>query len=99
MRRASRVAEALGRFPDVALFAAKRVWSGTSGAAVSRYLERRASVQSPITAERLMELGVGQGPDIGDWLKRVDAAIWDGELDPADPESVARMEQRIRWSR
>lgn len=99
MRRASRVAEALGRFPEVALFAAERVWSGTSGAAVSRYLERHADVQSPITAERLMELGVGQGPVIGDWLRRVDAAIWDGELDPADPESVARMEQRIRWSR
>ena len=99
MRRASRVAEALGRFPDVALLAAARVWSGRSGSAVSHYLERQASVQSTISAERLMELGVGQGPAIGDWLRRVDAAIWDGELDPEDPESVARMEQRIRWSR
>lgn len=99
MRRASRVAESLGRFPEAALFAAERIWSGTSGLAVSHYLEGQASVQSPISAERLIELGVGQGPDIGDWIRRIDAAIWDGALDPADPESVARMEQRIRWSR
>lgn len=99
MRRASRVAELLGRFPEVALVAAERIWSGTSGSAVCQYLERQASIQSPISAERLMELGVAPGPAVGDWLRRVDAAIWDGDLDPAEPESVARMEQRIRWSR
>lgn len=99
MRRASRVAESLGRFPEVALLAGERLWSGTSGSAISHYLERQASVQSPISAERIMELGIDQGPAVGEWLRRVDAAIWDGELDPGDPESVARMEQRIRLSR
>lgn len=98
-RRASRVAAILERFPEAALEAAGRVWDGASGLAIRRFLERRREIQSPISARRLQELGVEAGPSMGRWLRRVEDAIWDGELDPGKPESVARMEQRIRLSR
>jgi len=99
LRQMSLVARTLERVPDAALQAAARLWAGPSGAAVARYLEQREGVRAPITATRLSELGVPYGPAMGDWLRRIEAAIWDGELDPDDPKSVARMEQRIRWSR
>ena len=99
MKRPSSVARALGRYPDSALQAAASVWSGASGAAVASYLQRRSEVESPIAARRLIELGVQPGPALGGWLQTIEAAIWDGQLDAADPSSVARMEQRIRWSR
>ena len=99
MRRSSSVALILKRFPDHVLLAASRAWSGPSQAAVSNFLERRDEVVSPFGAERLVELGVEHGPQLGHWLERVESAIWDGILDPSDPSSVARMEQRIRLSR
>ena len=99
MTRASAVAGELKRYPDSALQAAERVWSGTSGSAVARFLEGRAGVRSPISAGRLMELGVERGPELGRWLEWIEAAIWDGQLDPDDAASVARIEQRIRLSR
>ena len=99
IRRPSAIAELLGGFPDDALLAAERVWSGASGAAIARYRRRRSMVRSPISAARLMEIGVEPGPAIGRWLATIEAAVWDGELDPEDAASVARMEQRIRYSR
>ena len=99
LRQMSLVARTLERVPDAALQAAARLWAGPSGSAVARYLERREGVRSPISAARLTELGVPYGPALGDWLGRIEAAIWDGELESDDPESVARMEQQIRWSR
>jgi tRNA nucleotidyltransferase (CCA-adding enzyme) len=99
MRRPSVIAGLLGGFPDVALQAAEHVWSGASGAAIARYRQRRSMVRWPISAARLVEVGVEPGPAIGRWLAVIEAAVWDGELDPDDPASVARMEQRIRYSR
>lgn len=99
MRRQSALAELLGSFSDDALLAAERLWTGTSGAAVARYRQLRSRVRSPITAGRLIEIGVEPGPTIGRWLAVIEAAIWDGDLDPQDAASVARMEQRIRWMR
>ena len=99
MQRPSSVAETLGRFPVAALLAAEKLWTSASGSATADYLERRASIDSPISAHRLLDLGVEHGPLIGRWLRRIEAAVWDGELAAEDPESVARMEQRIRWSR
>ena len=101
MRRPSSVALTLKRFPDCALEAAQRTWTGGSGAsqrAVANFLERRERAVSPFKPSRLMELGVEQGPQLGRWLERIESAIWDGELHPSDPSSVARMEQRIRCS-
>ena len=99
MKRPSAIAELLGGLPDDALQAAERIWSGASGAAIARYRRRRSMVRSPISAARLMEIGVESGPAIGRWLAIIEAAVWDGELDPDDGASVARMEQRIRYSR
>ena len=99
MRRASRVALSLKQFPDCALEAAELTWSGASQAAVSSFLARRSSVVSPLNPERLMELGVEPSRRLGAWLEQIESAIWDGELDPSDALSVARMEQRIRLSR
>ena len=99
MRRPSAIAELLGGFPDVTLRAAERVWSGASGAAIARYRRRRSMVRSPISAARLMEIGVEPGPAIGRWIAVIEGAVWDGELDPDDAASVARMEQRILYSR
>lgn len=99
MRRPSAIAELLGGFPHDALLAAERVWSGASGAAIARYRRRRSMVRSPISAARLMEIGVEPGPAIGRWIAVIEGAVWDGELDPDDAASVARMEQRILYSR
>jgi len=99
VRQMSLVARTLERAPDPALQAAACLWTGPSGSAVVRYLERREEVRSPIAATRLSELGIQNGPAMGDWFRRIESAIWDGKLDPDDPESVARMEQQIRLSR
>ncbi len=99
LRRASAVAAALTQVPDSALESAAALWSGASGNAIREHLQRRDSVRSPISAGRLLALGVPQGPDLGHWLREIEAAIWDGALDPEDAASVARLEQRIRLSR
>lgn len=98
-RRASSVALRLKQFPNSALEAAQTIWSGPSQLAISNFLERRENIATPITPGRLLQLGIEQGPKIGGWLEQIESAIWDGELDPSDASSVARMEQRIRLSR
>lgn len=97
-RKPSKIAESVSQIPVAVLEAAAVEWRGPSGDAVRSYLCRRASIRSPIPADRLLELGVLQGPQIGEHLRRLTAMVWDGELDPDDPEAVARMEERIRWS-
>ena len=98
-RRPSRVAAQLTAFPDPALEAASRLWSGQSGAAVSAYLQRRSEVRSPISPADLIELGLQPGPEIGETISELEAMVWDGELDPEDQSAVVRMKQRIRLSR
>jgi tRNA nucleotidyltransferase (CCA-adding enzyme) len=99
MKRPSSIARRLRPFQDCALMAAQGLWSGASGAAVADYKRERSGIRSPISAQRLTELGVDPGPRLGQWLEDIEAAIWDGELVPEDPLSVTRMEQRIRLSR
>lgn len=99
LRRASQVATILHRFPDPALEAAARLWSGASGRAASEFLARRSVVRSPISGRRLMELGIESGPELGACLEQLEASVWDGKLDPEDPSAVAGVEQRIRLSR
>ena len=99
MRRHSSVAAALAGFADSPLDAATRLWIGTSRDAVAEYLARRNSVRSPISADRLSELGVEQGPSMGRWLRRLEGLVWDGKLDPHDPAAIGRMEERVRLSR
>ncbi len=98
-RRPSRIAATLSGVCDAALEAAGDRWSGTSGDAVRAYLRRRAQVRSPISARRLLDLGVERGPALGERLRALEAMIWDGELQADDAASVARIEERIRWSR
>ena len=98
IRRPSKIADAVAHFPVEVLEAAAAEWPGTSGDAVRTFLCRRGSIRAPISAERLLELGVPQGPEVGAHLRRLAAMVWDGELDPDDREAVARMEERIRWS-
>ena len=99
MRRPSRVAERLSGIPNAVVEAAADVWDGASGRAVGAYLERRGVVHSPISARRLIQLGIEPGPEFGQWLRRLEAEVWDGELDPQDKSSVTRAEQQIRLSR
>ena len=91
--------EVLERVPDPALEAAARLWKGAAGASVSAYLLRRESVRSPISASDLIELGLQPGHELGEELRKIEALIWDAELDPEDRPSVARLKQRIRLSR
>ncbi len=98
MRRPSQVAATLRPFPDTALEAAAAIWDGASGMAISQFLSRRSAIESPIPAHRLVALGVAPGRSIGRWLRRIEAALWDSELDPADADAVAQLEERIRWS-
>ena len=99
MRRPSRIARSLRQYPDCALEAALRVWTGASRRAVAEFLDRRRCVRSPWNADELMKLGIERGPELGRWIEQIESAIWDGDLDPSDAPSVARMEQRIRLSR
>ena len=98
-KRASSVARALRQYPDSALQAAAISWRGASGVSVREFLAKRSEIPSPISAQRLIELGVEPGPALGNWLHVIEDAIWDGELDPDDDDAVTRLEQRIRWSR
>ncbi len=99
MRRPSSAAAALADVPDAPLEAATRLWNGASGEAVANYLARRTSVRSPISADRLSELGVDQGPSMGRWLRKLEGLVWDGELDPCDPAAIALIAERVRLSR
>ena len=97
--RPSRIAARLDRLPEAVVETAAQVWAGASGRTVATYLQRRGSVSSPLSARQLIELGISPGPELGQWLSRLEAAVWDGELDPEDDSSVARAAQRIRLSR
>ena len=99
IRRPSRIAARLDGLPEAVVEVAAQVWAGSSGRAVATYLQRRESVSSPISARQLIEIGITPGPELGQWLNRLEAAVWDGELDPEDESSVARAAQRIRLSR
>ena len=99
IRRPSRIAARLDGLPEAVVETASQVWAGSSGRAVASYLQRRGSVSSPISARQLIELGITPGPELGQWLDRLEAAVWDAELDPEDASSVARAAQRIRLSR
>lgn len=96
LKRPSAIAVALRGVPDDPLEAAARLWDGPSGAAVSDFLARRDAMQSPISARRILELGTPVGPRVGRWLSIIEAALWDGDLDAADGEAIARFEERIR---
>ncbi len=98
-RRASRVAALVENTPIETVETAARLWSGASSEAVRGFLDRRGTVRSPVSAERLVELGVERGPALGEWLRRIEAMVWDCELDPGAPVSVALIEERIRLSR
>ncbi len=98
-RRPSRIAATLSGISGTALEAAASIWTGSSADAVQLYLRRRAQVRSPISAQRLLNLGVAKGPALGEWLRRLEAMAWDGELDADDAAAVARIEERIRLSR
>ena len=99
MRRPSSVATTLRRFPDQTLEAAAHLWDGPSGEAVGMFLTRRELVHSPISVDRLRELGVEPGPAMGDWLRSLENMVWDQELDPRDPAAIALAEEQIRLSR
>ena len=96
VRRPSTAAARLRSYPAPALEATEQLWDGPSGAATAAYLNRRSIVQSPISAPRLIELGIPPGPALGKWLQRLADLVWDGELDPADAAAVAAVEQQIR---
>ena len=94
-RRASSVASILATTDPNALEVAIGLWNGAAERAVSEYRRRNNAVRSPIAASRLIELGVLPGPAIGAWLRWLTDAVWDRELDPNDPDAVARFEQRV----
>ena len=96
LKRASRVAAALRSVPEAPLQAASRLWDGTSGVRVAAFLARRDRVRSPISARRTLELGAPEGPSVGRWLSIIEAAVWDGELDPGDGDAIAQFEEQIR---
>lgn len=98
-RRPSHVADLLSGVDDPAIEAAAHLWNSASGRIASDYLRRRREVKSPLSAERLIELGVAPGPALGKWIREIEGLVWDGLLDPDDASSVARLEQRIRLSR
>ncbi len=97
-RRASEAAAAFEHAPAAALCAAAARWKGVSGAWLHHYLDRHASVRSPLDGDALLRLGVPRGPAIGAWQRRLKQAIWDDEL-PRDPAArIALAEYWVRSS-
>lgn len=95
LRRDSLAAAELRLAPDAALNAAAKLWSGRSGKIVAMYLARRGEIESPVNAERLIDLGMAPGPELGRRLRELEDAVWDGEIDPYDAAAVTQWEQRI----
>ena len=85
----SEVADHLDRAPISVVEAAAQVWSGDDAKHAEEWLRRRHDVKSPLTGNNLMELGAPRGPAVGRWLRYLRGAVWDGQLTPADPASVA----------
>lgn len=94
-RRASAVASLIGSADRTALEVSTELWHGASARSVRDYLDRHRAIAAPISATRLLELGVPHGPAIGDWQRWLSDAVWDDLLDPEDSLAVARVEQRI----
>ena len=97
-RRASEAAAAFEHAPAAALSAAAAIWEGVSGEWLHDYLDRHASVRSPLDGDALLRLGVPRGPAVGAWQRRLKQAIWDDEL-PRDPAArIALAEYWVRSS-
>ena len=94
-RQPSHIVGELRTVPDVALLVAAQLWDGPSGAAVIAYLERRAGVRAHLSARRLIELGVEPGPLLGQSLRALEDAIWNGNLHPDDDEAIAQFAQKL----
>lgn len=83
-RKASTVAAALARIDAAALDAACALWPGPAVDLIRSVAARRGDVRSPLDGNELIALGVRSGPQVGRWLRRLEDAVWDGEL-PAEP--------------
>ena len=83
-RKASTVAAALAKIDDAALDAACDLWPGPAVGLIRGVAARRGDIRSPLDGNELIALGVRSGPQVGRWLRRLEDAVWDGEL-PAEP--------------
>ncbi len=95
-KRASAAAAAVERIPDAALDAAARIWSGPAAERVADIRQRRPAIAPPLDGDDLTKLGLPSGPEIGDWLARLEAACWDGRLPQDRTAARACAEQWVR---
>lgn len=97
-RRSSDVVELVGRAPTAAIQAAARLWDGPSKERLDEFLERRTYVRSPLDGAALLKLGVEHGPAVGEWLARLERAVWDGELGEDQRTRTAAARRWVRSS-
>lgn len=96
--RLSEAAELTTAVPDSALEAAARLWRGRAGERAREIAARRGGVRSPLSGAELLALGVPEGPLIGAWRRRLEGAVWDGELGGGEDARIAAAEEWVRLS-
>lgn len=95
-RKPSTAAAALAGIDDGALEAACALWTGPAADLIGRVRARRGDVRPPLDGGELIALGVRSGPEVGRWLRRLEAAVWDERL-PAEPDAARAA--AARWVR
>ena len=98
VRRLSDAATAAERVPTVALEVATELWSGAAAQRLEQIIAQRGAVRSPLDGRALAALGVPQGPAMGAWQRRLERALWDGELPHDEAARIAVAEQWVRSS-
>lgn len=83
---ASDVERSLRGVPTGALLVRAAIHGADVEKHARRYLERLRRVTPTLTGSDLRELGVAQGPQVGELLDRLRAARLDGEVESADDE-------------
>lgn len=97
-RRLSEAAALTASIPDSALEAAVRLWGGRAGERVREIAARRGGVRSPLSGAELLALGVPAGPLVGAWRRRLEGAVWDGELGCGEDAHIAAAKEWVRLS-
>lgn len=92
----SRIVATLRREPAAATAAASVLWRGVAGHRSEAFVDTWQYVRSPLSAPRLIELGVVPGPALGGWLDALRNAVLDGNLPPDGSAEAERWIQSRR---
>ena len=82
----SEIQAALDPVDPAGIVAAGAAESGPAGEALKAYLERYRTVRSTLRGQDLLQMGIPEGPMIGDVLRRLRGALLDGEVSSESDE-------------